>query len=81
MVPTTLNADEQPGRLNSDVLLLANPDLSTDLTWLVERVRQNRQPWVVVAAAGLTVWEQRDPVGWEKVSQWLAANGVAVVRI
>jgi hypothetical protein len=56
-------------------------DLSPDLAGLVERVRQNRQPWVVVATAALEAWEQRDPVGWEKVSEWLAENGVAVVRI
>lgn len=60
---------------------LADPDLSPDMARLVERVRQNKQPWVVVAAAALTAWEERDPAGWEKVSEWLAANGVAVVRI
>jgi hypothetical protein len=61
--------------------LLADSDLSPDLVRLVERVRQNKQPWVVVAAAALTAWEERDPAGWERVSEWLAANGVAVVRI
>jgi hypothetical protein len=64
-----------------DAVLLADPDLSPGLALLVERVCQNRQPWVVVAAAALTAWQQRDPVGWEKVSQWLAANGIALVRI
>ena len=65
----------------SEAVLLADPALSPDLALLVERVCQNRQPWVVVAAAALTAWQQRDPVGWEKVSEWLDANGIALVRI
>jgi hypothetical protein len=56
-------------------------NLSPDLASLVDRVRQNGQPWVVVATAALEAWEQRDPAGWERVSEWLAENGVAVVRI
>jgi hypothetical protein len=56
-------------------------DLSPDLACLVDRVRQNRQPWVVVATAALEAWEKRDPAGWERVSEWLAENGVTVVRI
>ncbi len=62
-------------------MLLGDPDLSADLACLVDRVRQNKQPWVVVATAALKAWEERDPAGWEKVSEWLAANGVAVVRV
>ncbi len=61
--------------------LLADPDLSTDLVCLVERVCQNELPWVVVSGAALTTWQQRDPIGWEKVSERLAANGISVVRI
>jgi len=62
-------------------MLLVDPDLSPDLAWLVERVRQNKQPWVVVASAAIEGWEQRDPASWAKVATWLAANGVTVVRI
>jgi len=65
----------------TDDVLLADPDLSADLAYLVDRVRRNKQPWVVVATTALKAWEQRDPAGWEKVSEWLAANGVTVVRI
>jgi hypothetical protein len=59
----------------TDDVLLADPDLSADLAYLVDRVRRNKQPWVVVATTALKAWEQRDPAGWEKVSEWLAANG------
>jgi len=48
---------------------------------LVERVCQNELPWVVVSGAALTAWQQRDPAGWEKVSERLAANGISAVRI
>jgi hypothetical protein len=70
MVPAARNAPR-----------LDDADVSPDLAGLVERVRQSQQPWVVVAAVALAAWQERDPAGWEKVSKWLAANGVAVVRI
>jgi hypothetical protein len=62
-------------------VLLADPNLSPDLIWLVERVRETKQPWVVVASTAVSAWRERDPVGWEKVSKWLDANGVAIVPI
>ena len=61
--------------------LLAELKANTDLAWLVERVARNNLPRVVVSAAAVKAWEDRDPLGWTKVSAWLAANGVAVVRI
>jgi hypothetical protein len=54
---------------------------NTDLAALVERVVRNRLPWVVVPAAALRAWEERDSDGWAKVSAWLASNDVIVVRI
>jgi len=62
-------------------ILLTDPNLSPDLIWLVERVHQTKQPWVVVASTALSAWQERNPIGWEKVSKWLAANGVAIVPI
>ena len=61
--------------------LLAELKPNTDLAWLVERVARDNLPRVVVSAAAVEGWEARDPFGWAKVSAWLAANGVAVVRI
>ena len=61
--------------------LLAELGGNTDLAWLVERVIANDLPWVVVPAAALRAWEERDLVGWAKVTAWLAASGVAVIHI
>lgn len=61
--------------------LLAQLGPTTDLASLVERVVRNRLPWVVVPAAALRAWEERDPDGWAKVSAWLTSNRVIVVRI
>ncbi len=61
--------------------LLAELNANTDLAWLVERVAQNNLPWVVVSAAAVEGWEDRDPLGWAKVSAWLAVKGVTIVRI
>lgn len=52
-----------------------------DLIRLVERVTQTRLPWVVIPGFAITRWKMEDPVGWEKVSEWLAVHGVAIVRI
>jgi hypothetical protein len=43
-----------------------NPN--TDPAGLVERVAQDKLSRVVVPAAALTAWEERDPAGWAKVS-------------
>ena len=52
-----------------------------DLILLVERVTQTRLPWVVISGSAITRWKLDDPAGWEKVSEWLAVHGVAIVRI
>jgi hypothetical protein len=61
--------------------ILADLKGNTDLAWLIERVVRNDLPWVVVPVPALEAWEERDPIGWRKVAEWLAANGVAVIRI
>jgi hypothetical protein len=61
--------------------LLAELNPNTDLAGLVERVARNNLPWVVVPAVALAAWEERDPAGWVKVSAWLAAKGVTIVRV
>lgn len=61
--------------------LLAELSPNTDLARLVERVSRAGLPWVVVPAATLAAWEARDPAGWMRVTEWLAAKGVTIVRV
>ena len=61
--------------------LLTELRSNADLIWLVERVTHTELPWVVIPGTAITAWEGRDPAGWEKVSDWLAARGVTLVRI
>ena len=60
--------------------LLAELNSSTDLAWLVGRVCRHNLPRVIVRSSALTAWQERDPAGWEKVSAWLRAKGIAIVR-
>jgi hypothetical protein len=71
------------GSLNATPLdtLMAELDPTTDLARLVERVARTNRPCLVVPGPALRAWQQRDPAGWAKVSAWLGAKGVAIVRI
>lgn len=60
--------------------LLADLGPDDDLASLVRRVRDTGLPWVIVADSAITAWTLRDPVGWAKVSGWLDARGIAIVR-
>jgi hypothetical protein len=60
--------------------LLGELGPNMDLASLVERVARQDLPWVVVSTSAIAAWERRDPTGWERVSEWLAAQGVAIVR-
>jgi hypothetical protein len=61
--------------------LLADLGADTDLARLVRRVCEDELPWVVATRAALAGWMQRDPAGWQKISDWLAAQGISLVRI
>lgn len=61
--------------------LVAELSPNSDLVWLVERVSRADLPWVVIPATAITAWAERDPAGWEKVSAWLAVQGITIVRI
>jgi len=74
--------DDGPGHAATRTAqLLAELSSNSDLTWLVERVSRADLPWVVIPVTAIAAWERRDPAGWEKVSEWLAARGVTIVRI
>ena len=79
---TVSTRSSQSARPRGDAeALLAQLGPTTDLAALVERVVRNRLPWVVVPAAALRAWEERDSDGWAKVLAWLTSNDVVVVRI
>jgi hypothetical protein len=61
--------------------LLASLDSDIDLARLVKRVCAHDMPRIVVSSAALTGWQRRDPDGWARVADWLAARGVAIVRV
>ena len=61
--------------------LIAKLGSRTDLAGLVKRVSRNDLPRLVVPSAAVAAWTRRDPAAWARVSQWLAAKGIAVVRI
>ena len=61
--------------------LLTGLSANISLTQLVRRVSEEGLPWVVVSAAAIADWERRDPADWAQVSEWLAAEGVALVKI
>lgn len=61
--------------------LLAGLRPDTDLAGLVERVHRDNLACVVVSATSVAAWESRDAAGWALVSGWLAAKGVAVLRV
>jgi hypothetical protein len=61
--------------------LLTDLRSNSDLARLVQRVTEDRLPWVVVSSAAVLAWTRRDPDGWAKVSAWLEERGVALVRI
>jgi plasmid replication initiation protein len=53
----------------------------TDLARLVEAVTRDNFTRLVVPQRSVEAWERREPETWRKVSGWLTARGVAIVRV
>jgi len=53
----------------------------TDLARLVEAAAPAERAYVVVPAQAVKAWMEREPAAWAKVSEWLAANGKALVQV
>lgn len=53
----------------------------TDLARLVEAAAHEHHSQLVVAQRSVEAWERREPETWTKVSGWLTARGVAILRI
>jgi len=82
---TTASPEQERSELEREshgaLAVLSEINSNTDLGRLVRRVAENELPWVVVSAAAIAGWERRDPSGWARVREWLAARGVSIVRI
>lgn len=53
----------------------------TDLARLVEAVSRDQFSQLVVPQRSVDAWERREPEAWKKVSAWLAARGIPILRV
>lgn len=67
--------------MTAEALLIELRTSRTDLARLVEAASRDRLTRIVVPQRSVDAWEQREPETWTKVSGWLAARGVAIVRV
>lgn len=78
--PVTAPGDSSTSCLTTrDLLATLTP--GTDLGRVVERVCRARLSHVVVSAAAEAAWAAKDPAGWARVREWLAAQRAQIVRI
>ena len=52
----------------------------TDLGRLVEAVSRDHFTTLVIPQRSVDAWEGREPATWRKVSDWLAARGISILR-
>jgi hypothetical protein len=67
--------------IDTDELLSDLRASSTDLSRLVTGVLRDRSPYVVVPIQAVMAWERREPEQWARVSEWLDAHNVSLVKI
>ena len=67
--------------MTAEALLLELRSSRTDLARLVEAAAGQYLPYLVVPQRSVDAWERREPETWAKVSSWLAARAVRIVRI
>jgi hypothetical protein len=67
--------------MTAEDLLIELRSSRTDLARLVEAATRDRITQLVVPQRSVQAWEQREPETWMKVSGWLAAQGIAIVRV
>jgi hypothetical protein len=53
----------------------------TDLARLVEAAARDQLTRIIIPQRSIDAWEQREPETWLKVSDWLTAQGIAIVRV
>jgi plasmid replication initiation protein len=67
--------------MTAEDLLIELKSSRTDLARLVEAATRDQLTQVVVPQRSVQAWEQREPDTWTKVSNWLTARGIAIVRV
>lgn len=67
--------------MTAEALLIELRTSRTDLARLVEAAVEHRHTQLVVPQRSVEAWERREPETWTKVSGWLTAHGVAIVRV
>ncbi|HXB04637.1 MAG TPA: hypothetical protein VNY77_07185 [Candidatus Angelobacter sp.] len=67
--------------MTAEDLLIELKSSRTDLARLVEAATRDQLTQVVVPQRSVQAWEQREPDTWMKVSNWLTARGIAIVRV
>ena len=67
--------------MTAKALLIELRTSRTDLARLVEAAVDHRRTRLVVPQRSVEAWERREPETWTKVSGWLTAHGVAIVRV
>lgn len=53
----------------------------TDLARLVRAAVRDHLTRIIVPQRSVDAWERREPETWLKVSGWLTARGIAIVRV
>ena len=72
---------EEAAVIDTDKLLSDLRTSNTDLSRLVAAVLRDRPPYLVVPWQSVIAWERREPERWARVSEWLAAHNVSLVKI
>ena len=67
--------------MTAEDLLIELRSSRTDLARLVEAATRDQITQLVVPQRSVQAWEQREPETWMKVSGWLAARGISIVRV
>ena len=67
--------------MTTEELLAGLRSSPTDLARFVEAAAGSKLPYMLVPAAALKGWQERDPEAWRLVAAWLTAQGKNLVQI
>ena len=67
--------------ITANELLTELQESKSDMVRLVDAVRRNRMPYILVPSAAVRTWARRESEQWAKMSGWLAAENVAAVQV